>query len=210
VPDNMTIGLHLRKMRVLEVLEDVVVRLVVVVQDIRTMLRCRHCGFLTARVHDRRRVRVHDLAHDGRPTVLVWVRRRFVCGNCVPRGGRPPARDGAVRRSITAIAVTGSSMTRITRSRRPTAWWRVWGQGATRSSAPEAMPRVGLYGETTNRAQHRWDNVRRHARHPSGLGRESVSGRVALISRGSSTRSPCRSTYVTALRPVPPSPSRVA
>jgi transposase len=67
----MTIRLHLRRLRVVEVIEDVVERLVVAVQDLRTVVRCPHCGFLTARVDERRRVKVHDLAHGGRPTMLV-------------------------------------------------------------------------------------------------------------------------------------------
>ncbi|HDH25825.1 MAG TPA: transposase family protein [Actinobacteria bacterium] len=85
MPDSMTIRLHLRRIRVIEVLDDVVERLVVAVSDLRTVVRCPYCGFLTARVHDRRRVRVHDLPHGGRPTILVWMRRRFVCGNCDQR-----------------------------------------------------------------------------------------------------------------------------
>ncbi len=85
MPDSMTIRLHLRRLRVVEVLVDVVERLVVAVSDGRTVVRCPHCGFLTSRVHERRRVRVHDLPYGGRPTMLVWLRRRFVCGNCGER-----------------------------------------------------------------------------------------------------------------------------
>jgi transposase len=36
-------------------------------------------------VHDTRRVKVHDLPTQGRPTTLLWLRRRMVCGNCGER-----------------------------------------------------------------------------------------------------------------------------
>jgi transposase len=44
-----------------------------------------HCGFKTARVHDTRRLRAHDLPSRGRPTTLEWMRHRFVCAS-VPNG----------------------------------------------------------------------------------------------------------------------------
>ncbi|GIU91576.1 MAG: ISL3 family transposase [Acidimicrobiia bacterium] len=60
-------------------------RLEVVVEDTRRVVRCPHCGFRTARVHDRRRVRVRDLTFGGRTTTLVWLRRRLACDSCGPR-----------------------------------------------------------------------------------------------------------------------------
>jgi len=81
----MTIRLHLQRLRVVEVLADLPERLEVLVADARRVVRCPHCGFKTAAVHDRRRVRVTDLEHGGRRTVLVWQRRRFVCGECDER-----------------------------------------------------------------------------------------------------------------------------
>ncbi len=56
MPDSMNIRLHLRRLRVVGVIEDVVERLVVAVGDGRTVVRCPHCGFLTSRVHERERV----------------------------------------------------------------------------------------------------------------------------------------------------------
>ncbi|HHN73670.1 MAG TPA: hypothetical protein ENK10_00415, partial [Acidobacteria bacterium] len=84
-PDAMTVRLHLRRLRVLEVQVDEPERLVVVVEDTRSVVRCAYCGFKTRRVHDRRRVRVTDLTHGGRPTTLVWLRRRFGCDECGER-----------------------------------------------------------------------------------------------------------------------------
>jgi len=84
-PDAMSVRLHLRRVRVIVVVVDLVERLVVEIADVRRVVRCPHCGFKTTRVHDDRRLRVHDLPTRGRPTELVWVRRRFVCGECSER-----------------------------------------------------------------------------------------------------------------------------
>ena len=79
-PDVMTVRLHLRRIRVVAVLVDLVDRLVVEISDLRRVVRCPHCGFKTSSVHDRRSYRVHDLGSQGRETTLVWSRRR----SCVP------------------------------------------------------------------------------------------------------------------------------
>jgi transposase len=84
-PDRMSVRLHLRRIRVIAVLVDLVERLVVEIVDTRRVVRCPHCGFKTARVHDTRRFRVRDLPSHGRPTTLVWVRRRFACSECGER-----------------------------------------------------------------------------------------------------------------------------
>lgn len=83
--DVMTVRLHLRRIRVIDVIEDEIESLVVSVTDVRRVSRCPDCGFTTARVHDTRPVRVRDLESHGRPTVLVWQRRRFECGECFER-----------------------------------------------------------------------------------------------------------------------------
>ncbi len=84
-PDAMTVRLHLRRVRVVAVVVDLIERLVVEITDVRRVVRCPHCGFKTARVHDGRRLRVHDLPTRGRETTLIWRRRRFVCGECSDR-----------------------------------------------------------------------------------------------------------------------------
>lgn len=84
-PDRMSVRLHLRRVRVVAVLVDLMERLVVEIVDVRRVLRCPDCGFRTFRVHDRRRVKVHDLPTQGRPTTLIWLRRRFSCGDCDER-----------------------------------------------------------------------------------------------------------------------------
>src|SRR5680860_1609886 len=84
-PDAMTIRLHLRRIRVVAVLVDLVERLVVEIADTRRVVRCPDCGHTTTKVHDRRRLKVRDLPTQGRPTTLVWMRRRFTCANCDER-----------------------------------------------------------------------------------------------------------------------------
>jgi len=44
-------------------------------------LACRGCGVVSARVHDRYRRRLQDLACGGRPVQVVLAARRFGCGN---------------------------------------------------------------------------------------------------------------------------------
>lgn len=84
-PDAMTVRLHLRRVRVVAVLVDLLERLVVEIVDVRRVVRCPYCGFKTTRVHDTRRVLVRDLPTRGRPTTLVWTRRRFRCSECSER-----------------------------------------------------------------------------------------------------------------------------
>ena len=45
------------------------------------LLACRGCGVISARVHDRYRRRLADLACGGRPVQVVLQARRFRCGN---------------------------------------------------------------------------------------------------------------------------------
>jgi transposase len=78
----MTIRLHLRAIRVLEVEEDLPEALVVSVVAIAAVIRCGRCGAKTNRVHATKLVKVADLPHGGRPTTLLWHRRRFRCRRC--------------------------------------------------------------------------------------------------------------------------------
>lgn len=84
-PDRMSVRLHLRRIRVVAVLVDLVERLVVEVADVRRIVRCPHCGFKTTRVHDTRRLVIRDLPTQGRPTDCEWLRRRFRCEECDER-----------------------------------------------------------------------------------------------------------------------------
>ena len=84
-PDSMRVRLHLRLIRVLVVVVDTTDRLIVEVASTRRWSRCPHCGFKCWTVHDRRRRKVRDLPVSGRATTLLWLRRRFACGNCGER-----------------------------------------------------------------------------------------------------------------------------
>ena len=83
--DLMSVRLHLKGVRVLEVVVDTVDRLVVGVESARAWSRCPHCGFKCSKVWDRRAKRIRDLEVSGRRTTLVWRRRRFWCENCEER-----------------------------------------------------------------------------------------------------------------------------
>lgn len=165
--DRMTIRLHLRRIRVLEVLVDAVERLVVAVADLRTVVRCPQCGFLTARVHDRRRVRVHDLPHGGRPTILVWIRRRFVCGNCGRRHteSHPEFRGKVTRRLARQMVRDATDMSiKAVASRYDVSWWLAMRIVTAHSGRLEAQRRtrrcrILLVDETSLRRRHRYVTV---------------------------------------------------
>ena len=73
----MTIRLHLRRMRVVRVVEDEIDRLVIEVAATR-VVGCPAYGYKTSKVHETRRVEIRDLPL-GRPAPLVWLQRRFEC-----------------------------------------------------------------------------------------------------------------------------------
>lgn len=167
MPDSMTIRLHLRRLRVVEVIEDVVERLVVVVKDLRTVVRCPYCGFLTSRVHERRRVKVHDLPHGGRPTMLIWLRRRFSCLNCGDRHteSHPEFRGKVTRRLARQLVRDAEVMTiKATAKRYGLSWWLVMSTVRSWSGELEAERlrrrcRVLLVDETSLRRGHRYVTV---------------------------------------------------
>ncbi len=142
-------------------------RLVVAVSDLRTVVRCPHCGFLTARVRDRRWQRVHDLPHGGRPTVLVWVRRLFVCGNCDQRHTEShPEMWGRVTRRLALRMVRDAQGVSIkaVAARYQVSWWlkmrtvRVW-SGEIEARRRRRRCRVLLVDETSLRRRHRYVTV---------------------------------------------------
>ena len=83
--DVMRVRLHLRQIRVLGVIEDTPSALVVKLESTLRRLRCPQCGFKCHRVHDRRDKKIRDLEVSGRPTTLVWSRRRMRSDNCAGR-----------------------------------------------------------------------------------------------------------------------------
>ncbi len=82
--DEMSVRLHLKWIKVLEVVVDPF-ELKIVVADTRSVTRCPSCGHKTTKVHDTRDVVVRDVDFGGRATTLVWRRRRFSCERCGER-----------------------------------------------------------------------------------------------------------------------------
>ena len=83
--DDMRVRLHLREIRVLEVLVDTPEELRVKVESTVRRPRCVACGFRCSRVHEHRVREIRDLEVSGRRTVLVWLQRRFDCEHCEHR-----------------------------------------------------------------------------------------------------------------------------
>lgn len=166
VQDGMTVRLHLKRMKVLRVVEDEIDRLVIEVCDTRTVVRCPACGHKTSRVHETRKVVVADLPM-GRPTTLVWLQRRFECPDCGERHTEDhPEIEGKVTRRLARQLVRDSKYLTIRElSRRHRLSWhfvmglvRDWATrvGAHRRSVP---CRVLLVDETSLRRRHRYVTV---------------------------------------------------
>ena len=200
-PDVMTVRLHLRRIRVVEVAEDVPERLVVVVEDVRRVVRCPHCGFRTRRVHDRRRVRITDLTYGGRPTMLVWLRRRFSCEECGERF-LEEAHPEFVRNRVTWITrrlartlvrdVNQLSIRELSR-RWGLGWHFIMGLVASWSTLVVAdrcrrRCRVLMVDETSLRRRHRYVTVLINGETGEGLGvvkhRDAQALRGFLASQG--------------------------
>ena len=79
------VRLHLRGVRVIEVVVDTPSELVVGVVATKKLSECPGCGRSCRWVHDRRRRQIRDLEVSGRRTVLLWILRRFVCDGCGKR-----------------------------------------------------------------------------------------------------------------------------
>lgn len=62
VTDGMTIRLHLKRMKVVRVVEDEIDELVIEVADTRSVVRCPACGHKSSKVQETGRVVVQDVA----------------------------------------------------------------------------------------------------------------------------------------------------
>ena len=80
--NDIRVCLHLRELRVSEVITDTPLELRVKVESSVRRPRCVACGFRCSRVHERREREIRDVEISGRATVLVWRRRRFDCEHC--------------------------------------------------------------------------------------------------------------------------------
>lgn len=166
-PDTMRVRLHLRLIRVLTVLVDTTNRLEVEVVSTRSWSRCPHCGFKTRAVHDRRRRKIRDLPVSGRRMTLVWLRRRFECGNCDERHLEihPEFEGGLTRRLARGLVADAKVMSIRAVVRRHGLDWHLIQALVTAWSALVAAHRrsrrcrVLLVDETSMRKRHRYVTV---------------------------------------------------
>ena len=165
--DLMSVRLHLKGVRVLEVPVDAVDRLEVVVESAREWSRCPHCGFRCTKVWDRRSKRIRDLEVSGRRTTLVWRRRRFWCDNCEERHLEDHAQfqAGLTRRFAQRLVQDARRMSIRAASRHHgVGWHRIMGLVRAHSERVakrrRARPvRVLLVDETSIQRRHRYVTV---------------------------------------------------
>jgi transposase len=163
----MRVRLHLRLIRVLTVLVDTTNRLEVEVTSTRSWSRCPHCGFKTRAVHDRRRRKIRDLPVSGRRTTLMWIRRRFSCGNGDERRLEihPEFEGGLTRRLARGLVADANVMSIRAVVRRHRLDWHLIQAPVTSWSATVAEHRrsrrcrVLLVDETSMRKRHRYVTV---------------------------------------------------
>lgn len=166
-PDCMRVRLHLRLIRVLEVLADTVDELVVAVASTRSWSRCPHCGFACRRVHDTRTRRVRDLPVSGRRVTLVWHRRRFACDACGERHleDHDEIESKITRRMARALVADAKVMSLRAVARRHGLGWSVVMAVVAQWAAVVAAERrrrrcrILLVDETSMRRRHRYVTV---------------------------------------------------
>ena len=165
--DVMSVRLHLPQLRVLGVVEDTPSVLVVSVESTVRRLRCPYCGFGCFRVHDRRDKKVRDLEVSGRPTTLVWVRRRMGCGNCGERflEDHHAFEGGLTARLARRLVADAKVMTISAAARRHGLGWHVvmalvrsWSDRLAEHRRSRRC-RVLLVDETSMRRRHRYVTV---------------------------------------------------
>ena len=161
--DVMRVRLGLRQVRVLGVVLDTPFELVVEVESSVRRPRCPDCGSGCAGVHDVRVKRVRDLEVSGRPAVLLWRRRRLVCGDCGRRFlERHPAFEGGVTARLARRLVADARAMPISRvARRHGVGWhqvnglvRAWSELVAERRRSRRC-RVLLVDETSIRKRHR-------------------------------------------------------
>ena len=165
--DVMRVRLHLREIRVLEVVVDTPGELRVKVESTVRRPRCVHCGFKCHRVHDTRVREVRDLDVSGRRVALLWLRRRLLCDNCDSRWLEDHGEfDGGLTRRLAQRLVADAQVmpAREVVRRHGVNWHtvnalvRAWSQliAEHRRSRP---CRVLLVDETSMRKRHRYVTV---------------------------------------------------
>jgi len=162
--DEMSVRLHLKRMKVLEVVVDDPFELRIRVADTRPVVRCPHCGHKLSKVHDYHDTEVKDVDFSGRPTTLVWRRRRFECPNCGERHmeDHPEIQGKVTARLARSLERDAKCMSIREVSRRSGFSWHFI-MGLVRAAAALALThrrrmrcRVLLVDETSIRRRHRY------------------------------------------------------
>jgi len=165
--DSIRIRLHVRAIAAIGVLVDSLRDLVVEVETSGSWFRCPACGFKCRRVHDRRAKRIGDQSVSGRAVMLVWRRRRFVCGNCdVGHVETHSEFEGKVTRRMARQLVADARVMsiRAVAKRHQVSWWLVmnlvsdWAD-IVAAHRRKARCRVLLVDETSIRKRHRYVTV---------------------------------------------------
>ncbi len=184
--DEMSVRLHLKWIKVLEVVVDDAFELKIVVADTRSVTRCPSCGHKTTKVHDTRDVVVRDVDFGGRPTTLVWRRRRFSCERCGERHleDHPEIEGNVTARLARSLERDARAMSIREVARRSGFSWHFI-MGLVRASAARALThrrrmrcRVLLVDETSMRRRHRYVTMVSDGESGALLG--MVRGRDAL------------------------------
>ena len=165
--DDMTIRLHLRRIRVVRVVVDTISRLVIEVESGWSVSRCPWCGFKTQAVHDVRPRRVRDRRVGERAVTLVWQRRRFACGNCGERHlEEHPEFEGNLTRRLARQLVADAKVMSVSAvaRREGISWHKIMGLVSSWSARVaehrrRQRCRILLVDETSIRRRHRYVTV---------------------------------------------------
>ena len=165
--DVMRVRLHLRGVRVTDVMVDTPAELVVGVVSVKKLSSCPFCGCSCQQVHDRRRRKIRDLEVSGRRTVLLWTQRRFVCDVCDKRHmeTHPQFEGGLTRRLARRLVQDAQVMPIRAVARRHRVGWHLimellcdW-SGLVADHRRRQKCRVLLIDETSIRKRHRYVTV---------------------------------------------------
>ncbi|WP_419943792.1 ISL3 family transposase [Candidatus Poriferisodalis sp.] len=165
--DVMSVRLWLPRIEVLEVAVDAPLELVVRVRSAVRRPECPGCGTPSGRVHDRRDREIRDLEVSGRPTTLVWDRRRMVCEPCGRRFMEDhPAFEGSVTARLARRVVQDArAMTVNAAAKRHQVGWKLVNAlvvayaGLVAGHRRRRRCRVLLVDETSIRKRHRYVTV---------------------------------------------------
>ena len=163
--DVMSVRLHLRGVRVTEVVVDTPSELIV--GATKNLSGCPGCGRSCRRVHDRRQRQIRDLEVSGRRTVLLWTQRRYVCDVCGKRHMETHSEflGGMTRRLARRLVQDAQVMPIQAVSRRHRiSWHLIMGLVTDWSSLIQTRRRrqrcrVLLIDETSIRKRHRYVTV---------------------------------------------------